>query len=95
MVFDLAVNIHVFPKCGKCGKDMMLVKVSEIETEEEFGELGGMHSSSATRAGEKEKQTVDSAFFMWQCSCGNIIGGHGKFRSLSDRTEAPVRSGFG
>lgn len=95
MVFDLAVNIHVFPKCGKCGKDMVLVKVSEIETEEEMGELGGMHSSNVTHSGEKEKQTADSAFFMWQCSCGNILGGHGKFASLSSKGEAPVRSGFG
>lgn len=95
MVFDLAVNIHTFPKCGKCGKEMLLVKISEVETEEELGELGGMHSSTVTRSGEKEKQTMDSAYFTWKCSCGNVIGAHGQMLPLVDRSERSARASFG
>jgi hypothetical protein len=44
MVFDLAVNIHAFPKCAKCGNEMALVKVTEMETEaltEDHGSILG------------------------------------------------------
>jgi len=74
MVFDLAINISAFPKCGKCGKDMVMVKVVEAEVT-----IKERHSSfTSMDAVEKDAgaEAKDSAVFIWKCSgCGFVLQG--------------------
>jgi len=74
MVFDLHVTIGSFPTCGKCGKDMVFVKVIEIEvtTKEKASSFTSMTAVSSDTGAEAK----DSAIFVWKCTgCGFILQG--------------------
>jgi hypothetical protein len=74
MVYNLALNINNFPKCGKCGKDMALAKVVEVETVSK-DRPNSLSSLDSIEKGSGEENR-DSSIFIWKCTgCGFIVQG--------------------
>ena len=74
MAYSLALNINNFPKCGKCGKDMALTKVVEVEvvTKERQSSFSSLESVEKG-SGQEDR---DSTVFIWKCTgCGFIVQG--------------------
>ena len=72
MAFDLKLNINAFPACGKCGKDMALVRVVELEIT--VKDKRPSFSSTEAIESDKEEEAKDTANFVWKCGgCGYIL----------------------
>lgn len=52
---------------------MALVRVEETETQEESDDNPSIFGARQIKGAEKDVRSADSAFFVWKCSCGNMI----------------------